>query len=313
MKSAKFPVLLGAILALASGSGLCAQPVPAPAPAGKPPIRFPELPQASPLCTNMVRVGLTDITIVYSRPSARRHVVFGGIIPYSDIWRTGDNASTKISFSTVVKIGGANGGEIPAGEYALYTIPDDKEWTIIIYKDTGLWGKEGYDSKQDVGRFTVTPVKLADPVETFTMDINDIQDDSATLNLSWARVRVPIKLEMAIVPDLLVKIKESMDSSARKTSDTYLKAATFYFDHSKDLAQALDWVNVGLVTHSPKVAEAPNAYQLLYLKAKILSRQGDREGATAAAQQSLDLARQIEGPTTQYNLLDTEIIRGVRQ
>jgi hypothetical protein len=310
MNSEKLAALLGAAFVLTLGGGLQAQPGAAPT---RPAIRFPELPQASPLCTNMVRVGLTDIKIVYSRPSARRHVVFGGIIPYNDIWRTGDNASTKISFSTAIKIGGADGGPLPAGEYALYTIPDDKEWTIILSKDTGLWGKEGYDPKNDYGRFKVAPMKLADPVETFTIDVNDIQDDSATLNLCWARVRVPIKLEMDNGPDLLVKIKESMDSSARKSSDTYLKAATFYFDQTKDWAQALQWVNLGLATHPAGATGPPNAYQLLYLKAKILSRQGDREGASAAAQQSLDLARQIEGPTTAYNLLDTEIIHGARQ
>ena len=313
MKLAQYPALFGTILVLTLGNGSQAQPGAVPATTAKPPIRLPELPQASPLCTNMVRVGLTEIKIVYSRPSARHHSVFGGIVPYSDIWRTGDNAATKITFSTPVKIGGAAGGELPAGEYALYTIPDDKEWTIIISKDTSLWGKEGYDPKNDVGRFKVTPVRLADPVETFTIDVNDIQDDSATLNLTWARVRIPIKLEMDVVPDLLVKIKESMDSGIRKTSDTYFKAANFYFDHSKDLTQALEWVNLGLAMHPAGVAGPPNAYQLLYLKAKILLREGDRGGATAAAQASMDLARQAEGPTTQYIMLDSEIMRGVRQ
>lgn len=313
MKLANYSTLFGTALVLTLGHGSQAQPVTLSTPATKPSIRFPELPAASPLCTNMLRVGLTEIKIVYSRPSARRHQVFGGIVPYSDIWKTGDNACTKISFSTPVKIGGAQGGELPAGEYALYTIPDDKEWTIILSRDTSLWGKEGYDPKNDVGRFTVTPVRLADPVETFTIDVNDIQDDSATLNLTWARVRVPIKLEMNAVPDLLVKLKESMDSSVRKSSDTYLKAATFYFDHSKDLAQALEWVNLGLASHPAGVAAPPNAYQLLYLKAKIFQRQGDREDAVVAAQNSLDLARQAEGPATPFNSLDTEIIRGVRQ
>jgi len=288
-------------LGLALAGGLRAQ-TPNTTPGPRPQIRFPALPPASPACTNIQRVGFTDIEIVYSRPSMRGHAIFGGIVPYNNLWRTGDNASTKITFSTPVKLGGADGREVPAGTYGLYTIPDEKAWTVMLNKDAGLWGADNYDPKKEAARFKVAPVKLVDAVETFTIDVNNIQDDSATINLNWARVRVPIKVEVDVVPDLLVKIKESMDSPISKQPATYLKAATFYFDHTKDLAQALAWVKMGLVGHPPI------EYQLLYLEAKILAKMEDRNGAIAAANQSSQLAIAFEGPGTAYFKMNQEVI-----
>src|SRR5664279_351842 len=141
-----------------------------------------QLPKLSPAATLKQTVGLTDIEINYSRPSLKGRVVVGKIDPYAKVWRTGANASTKITFSTPVKL---NGTEIPAGAYALYTIPGEREWTIIVYKDTSLWGAFGYDQKNDLVRIPATAVKLADSVETFTIDINDLRTESATLNLIW--------------------------------------------------------------------------------------------------------------------------------
>ena len=293
---------------LAPVAGLRAQ-APATAQPQPPIIRFPALPQASPICTNIQRVGFTDIKIVYSRPSMRgRPSPFGDIVPYGDLWRTGDNASTKISFSTPVRLGGADGKEVPPGTYGLYTIPDEKAWTVILNKDAGLWGTELYDIKKEAVRFKVPPLRLTDPpVESFTIDVNNVQDDSATINLTWARVRVPIKVEMNIVPDLLIKIKASMDSPIPKTPDTYLRAATFYMDHApKDLDQALLWVKAGRANH-PAIE-----YQLLYLEAKILAKKGDHQGAIAAAQQSFDLARIQTPPDMIYLKMDQQIISSPR-
>ena len=237
----------------------------------------------------------------------RRHTVFGGIVPYSDVWRTGDNASTKITFTTPVQVG-PEATQLPAGTYELFTIPDEKAWTVIFNRDVGGWGKDNYDPRLDVARFKVAPVKLTDsPVENFTIDVNDIQDDSATINLTWARVRVPIKVEMNIIPDLLIKIKASMDSPIPKTPDTYLRAAAFYLDHApKDLDQALLWVKAGRANHPPI------EYQLLYLKARILAKMGDRDGAIAAANQSTALARDAEGPGTPYFKMNQEVISSLR-
>jgi hypothetical protein len=155
-----------------------------------------DFPQASPTATLKQHVGLTDVEIVYSRPGVKGRVIYGGLVPYNVVWRTGANASTKISFTTPMKF---NGTEIPAGRYALYTIPGEKEWTVIISKDTNSFGAFGYKQENDLVRLKATPVKLAEPVETFTIDINDIRDESATLNLIWEKTRVPIKLAVEVV------------------------------------------------------------------------------------------------------------------
>ena len=121
-------------------------------------------PAPSPASTLKQRVGVTDIEIVYSRPGVKDRVIFGGMVPYGEVWRTGANNSTKITFSTAVKL---NGTEIPAGAYALFTIPGETEWTIIINKGAAQWGAFQYDEKIDVARFKATPVSLEKPLETF--------------------------------------------------------------------------------------------------------------------------------------------------
>ena len=136
-------------------------------------------PAASPACTLKQRVGLTDIEIVYSRPGVKDRTIFGGIVPYGQVWRTGANQATKITFSTPVKL---EGTDIPAGTYALFTIPGEKEWTIIINKGATQWGAFQYNEKDDVARFKVTPVTLSgDTIETFTIEFNRIRDESAVL------------------------------------------------------------------------------------------------------------------------------------
>ena len=255
-------------------------------------------PAASPACTLKQRVGLTDVEIVYSRPGVKNRTIFGGIVPYRQVWRTGANASTKISFSTAVKL---NGTEVPAGNYALYTIPDEKAWTVIIHKDTAA-SIFNYNPTNDLVRFQATPLRLAEPVETFTIDINDIRDESATLNLVWEKTRVPVKIEINLVSKLAPQIEAAMASPDKKQAGFYFQAATFYYNHDLDLKQALDWVNTGLADN-PRIA-----YELLHLKAQILAKQGDKAGAIAAAKQSSDLAVKAEGPGSSFVKMNQDLI-----
>src|SRR5208282_6301304 len=141
--------MLGSVVAAMSGLALVSA-----LHAQTPNINFPA---ASPACTLKQRVGLTDIEIVYSRPGVKGRTIFGGIVPYGQVWRTGANQATKISFSTPVKL---EGNEIPAGTYALFTIPGENEWTIIINKNTNQWGAFQYNEKDDFVRFKVTPATL---------------------------------------------------------------------------------------------------------------------------------------------------------
>jgi hypothetical protein len=262
-----------------------------------------EFPAASPACTLQQRIGLTDIEVVYSRPGVKNRPIFGGIVPYGQVWRTGANGATKITFSTPVTF---NGTIIPAGTYALFTIPGEDEWTIIINKDASQWGSFQYDEKKDVARFKVTPIQLAERIETFTIEFNLIRDESAVMNLVWDHTVVPMKLEIGLTDKMVPQIEAAMASSDKKSDGFYFQAATFYYNHDQDLHKALDWVNAGLAD-KPRIA-----YEMLHLKAQILAKLGDKEGAIAAAKHSSELAIQAEGANSSFVKMNQDIISSLQ-
>jgi hypothetical protein len=281
--------LFRSVLILA-GCGLLAMNAPAQAP------RL-EFPAPSPSSTLKQRVGLTDVEIVYSRPSVKGRKIFGGLVTPGEVWRTGANTATKVTFSTPVKI---NGAEVPAGTYGLFTIPSDKEWTVIINKGSGQWGAYRYDEKDDLVRVKAKPVTLAEPVETFTIDINDIRDESATLNLAWEKVRVPVKLEVNVAGQLVPQIEQVMSSNEGRKP--YFQAAMFYYDHNLDLKKAREWVDAAV--------KEREAFYIVHLKAKILAKQGDKEGAIAAAKRSTELAK--EAKDSGYVKLNEDLIASLK-
>jgi hypothetical protein len=242
------------------------------------------------------RVGLTDIEVVYSRPGMKDRTIFGSLVPYGQVWRTGANNATKITFSTPVKL---NGTEIAAGSYSIYTIPGESEWTIIINKNTGQSGTQ-YDEKADVARFKATPVTLTKPMETFVIEFTDIRDESARLNLAWENTIVPIKFEVELTGKLVPQIEAVMASDANQKP--YYQAAMFYYDHGQDLSKAGKWVDAA-------IAERETHY-IVYLKAKILAKLGDKEGAIAAAKRSTELA--ITAKDTGYVKLNEDLISSLK-
>ena len=260
-------------------------------------------PAASPACTLKQRIGLTDIEIVYSRPGVKNRTIFGGIVPYGQVWRTGANQATKITFSTPVKL---EGTAIPAGTYALFTIPGETEWTIIINKGATQWGAFQYNQKDDIVRFKVTPVTLAESIETFTIEFNHIRDESAVLNLVWDKTVVPIRLGVEVTDKLVPQIEAAMASPDKKSEGFYFQAATFYYNHDLDLKKALDWVNAGLAGN-PRIS-----YEMLHLKAQILAKQGDKAGAIAAAKQSTELAIKAEGPGSSFVKMNQDLISSLQ-
>jgi hypothetical protein len=263
-----------------------------------------DFPTASPACTLKQHVGLTDIEIVYSRPGVKGRTIFGGIVPYGQVWRTGANQATKVTFSTPVKL---EGTDIPAGTYALFTIPGQKEWTIIISTNAAQWGAFQYNEKDDFARFKVTPVTLTDTtIETFTIEFNRIRDESAVLNLVWDKTVVPIHMEVEVTSKLVSQIEATMATPGKKSDGFYFQAATFYFNHDQDLKKALDWVNAGLADN-PRIA-----YEMLYLKAQILAKQGDKAGAIAAARQSTELAIKAEGPGSSFVKMNRDLISSLQ-
>lgn len=269
-----------------------------------PKIKFPA---PSPTATLKQRFGTTDIEITYSRPGVKGRQIFGGadsLVPAGAVWRTGANEATKISFSTAVKFGGA---DVAAGEYALFTIPDSTEWTVILNKVTGQWGAYQYDAKNDVVRVKAKPTKLTEAVESFTIDVNDLRDDSATLDLIWDHTLVPVTLQNDLVAKLVPQIDAALAADQKPTARDYDGAALFYLDHDLDLKKAAGWIEAG-------IAQQPKAFYLYYHKARILAKQGDKEGARAAAQQSMDLAAaQGDAVKTEYLRLNKKVIDSLGQ
>jgi hypothetical protein len=259
-----------------------------------------DVPAASPACTLKQRVGFTDVEINYSRPGLKGRVVVGNIDPYGQVWRAGANAATQIAFSTPVKL---NGTEIPAGTYGLFAIPGREEWTVIINKTAKQWGAYKYDSKDDVLRVKVAPVALSQPVETFTIDVNDIRDDSATLDLSWADWRVPVKITVDVTAKVVAQIDAAMAADGKKP---YGEAAMFYLNHDLDLKKAAGWMDAAL-------AEQPTAFWLVYHKARLLAKMGDKAGAIATAKASIELVSKSTGPEKgEYTRLNEALIASLQ-
>ncbi|HJT79797.1 MAG TPA: DUF2911 domain-containing protein [Chthoniobacterales bacterium] len=270
----------GAVIALAQAptsspaTGLAtpqaAQPSPAaPSPAQSPTMVFPAASQKAQL---KQRVGLTDIEVEYSRPNKNKRQIFGGLVPWNKVWRTGANATTKVRFNDAVTFGDK---EVAAGEYALYTIPKQNEWTVILSKHMELPYKEG----QDVARVTVKPMKLTEEMETFTIGFNDLRADSATMFLAWDHTVVPVKLKTNDVAQVSEQIDAALKSGKDLEPGFYFQAAGFYFDQNKDLKLAADWVDKA-------IEKRPDAFFMYSRKAQIQAKLGNKKEAIAAAEKS---------------------------
>jgi tetratricopeptide (TPR) repeat protein len=197
-----------------------------------------------------------------------------------------------------------NGTEIPAGTYELFSIPDPVEWTVIIHKDTSQWGAYKYDEKNDVARIKAKPVELATPVETFTIDINDIRNESATLNLIWEKTRVPVQLTVDVASSLVPQIEATVASGEKLPTGFYYNAAMFYYEKGLDLNKAKTWIEKATSVEKP-------AFYMVHLKAKILAKLGEKEKAIAAAKQSSELAAAFEGPQSPFLKMNQDLIESL--
>jgi hypothetical protein len=260
-----------------------------------------EFPAPSPTATLKQRVGLTDIEITYSRPSMKGRKIFGGLEPYGEVWRAGANNATTITFSTAVKFGGT---EVPAGKYALFAKLGEEEWTVILSTANKQWGAYTYDPKDDVARVAAKAGNLGFDVETLLIDLNNIRDESAVLNLVWERTFVSVPIEVDVVSKVQPQIEAVMASNAEKKP--YLQAAMFYLDHQLDLKKANEWMDAA-------IAAQPTGYYLVYRKAKVQAAMGDKAGALATARKSIEMAKQDKPGSLQdeYVRLNEMLIAGL--
>ncbi len=262
-----------------------------------------EFPDASQHATITQRVGLTDVSVEYSRPEKRGREIFGGLVPYEHVWRTGANSPTLIKFSDAVKIAGQ---DLPAGQYAFYTIPNENEWTIIFSKNLKLWGAYGYKPDADALRVTVKPVALAEPVDTFTIGFDDLKDDRATLSLEWDKTRVPIELTTNTLEKVQSEIETALKNPASLKPVFYYQAASFYCEHDKDLEQAAKWIDQAIAKQEPA------RYFMYYKKAQIEAKLGHKAEAKAAAEKSIELLKAEKEPDASAIRNSQLLIDGLR-
>ena len=228
-------------------------------------------PTLSPFSKISQQVGLTDVTLEYSRPSAKGRVVFGELVPYNKVWRTGANAATKITFKEVAKIGGQT---VLPGSYAIYTIPSEDLWTIIIHSNTTLRSIAGdaYKSADDIFRFEVKPIKTMNYVESFTMQFATLTSDSLELQLVWENTLISIPMKLEVASQIEQQMTEFMKTPESIPHRTYFEAAQYYSNNGKDLNEALDFIDKAL-------EKSPENFRYGLLKAKIQAKNNDGEGA----------------------------------
>jgi len=239
-----------------------------------------ELPQPSPKAQVMQRVGLTDITIDYSSPGVKGREIFGALVPYGKLWRSGANKATSIEFSKDVSI---NGQEVKAGKYSFFTIPNEEEWTLILNSETELWGTGGYDESKNIVAFNVKPEKLTSAVERLRYLIRDFDNEKALISLEWADIRISFPVQVHTMEQAYASIKKTLEPSWR----AYANAARFAFEQANDMENAMKWINKSL--------EIKSEWYNNWLKAEMLAETGNYSEALKYAKTAKELGDKSPG------------------
>lgn len=239
------------------------------------------IPEPSPSASFSQTLGFTKIKVDYARPGTKGREVFGKLIPYGEIWRTGASDCSTISFNDEVTIGGK---KIAKGKYSLFSIPNVEQWTIIINTDTTLHGASGYDEKKDVHRFTVKPEKSARFYETFTIELSDIVKDNGMLYLIWENTMVKFEIQSNAKERILADIDNKINKLKTNNSKLFYQAAEYYYNQRMELDQANDWI-------AKAVKMEPENFYYPNLQAKILETQSKFAEAIPVAQKAVILAK----------------------
>ncbi len=253
-------------------------------------------PQPSP--TQFVRqdFGLSNIELSYSRPGVKGRTIFGDLVPYGKVWRTGANQATTLTFGDDVIIGDT---KVPAGKYGLLSIPDRNEWTFILTRQLDVTNPVAYKQDQDVVRVKVTPHEMPMSLENLTILFSDITSSSCNLLLCWDRtyVSLPIRTEID------AKIMAQIDNAMNKDSCPYFASAVYYLDNGKDLNKALEWFDKA-------IAQNPDAFYVVYQKARCQAKMGKKQDAIATAKKSIELSKRANN--ADYVALNEKLIKSLQ-
>ncbi len=255
-----------------------------------------KMPAPSPTQTIKQDFGIGIIELTYSRPNAKGRKVFGDLVPYGKLYRTGANAATRLRFTEPMEIGGK---KIDSGTYVIYTIPDEESWEIIINKGVDNWGIDGYKESQDVHRFKLTPSKLKAKLETFTMQFNNVQPESCELHIMWEKTAVAIPITVNVKE----KIRAQLEAALLTDKKPYFQAAQFYNEYDNNKTKALDYANKATIAN-------PKAYWIWLYKARLQKDLGDVAGAKESATKSMELAK--EDKNDDYVKMNQDLLRKLR-
>ena len=239
------------------------------------------------------QVGLTDVTLEYSRPSMKGRTIFGGLVPYGKLWRTGANKNTAITFSDDVMIGGK---EVKAGTYAIFTKPSAKSWEVIFYSDANNWGTpEKWDDSKVAASVSAQVYPMPMSVETFTMSFDDIKNDSANLGMIWENAYVGVPIKFHTDKAVTASIENVMNGPSDRD---YYQAAVYYLEAGKDIGKAKMWIEKAIEMREKPAFWYHRQQSLIYAKA------GEKKAAIKAAKKSLALAK--EAGNNDYVALNTK-------
>ena len=253
-------------------------------------------PLPSPPQTIKQDFGISSIELSYSRPGMKGRKIFGDLVPFGKVWRTGANNATTITFGDDVTIGGT---KISAGKYGLLTIPDKDKWTFIITKQLDVTNPSAYKQDQDVVRVMADPMKLKENIESFTMQFANLKPASCELLVRWENTQVALPISTDVESKVMAQIDELMNKDNRP----YYNAALYYMDNGKDLNQALAWFD--------KAAEMqPDAYWVFHQRANCLAKLGKKNEAKASAEKSKALA--ITAKNDDYVRLNDKLLEQLK-
>ena len=255
-----------------------------------------ETPAPSPFQKIEQKVGLSTVTLEYSRPSMKGRKIFGGLVPLNEVWRTGANANTKITFSDDVKIGGS---ELKAGSYAIYTKPGAENWEIIFYSDATNWGTpQEWDNSKVAATVKVQAFPMPMSIETFTMSFDDLKNDSATMGILWETAYVGVPITVNTDEKVTASIESVMNGPS---ANDYFSAAVYYLEAGKDINKSKMWIDKAI-----EMREKP-AFWYHRQQSLIYAKSGDKKGAVKAAQTSLKLAK--DAGNSDYVALNTKSLK----
>lgn len=237
-----------------------------------------KVPAPSPLQTIKQNFALSSVEVSYSRPAVKGRKIFGDLVPFDKVWRTGANQATTITFGEDVSFGGK---KVAAGKYGLLTIPGAKEWTVIITKQLDATSPAAYKQDMDVARITAKPISMPMSMENFMIVFDDIKGNSMELAMAWEKTLVSVTITADVDAKVSAQIDEIMKDENNKS---YFAAATYYLDNGKDANKALTWFDKA-------VEQNPTAFYMHYHRARCLAKLGKKKEAIEAANKSIELSK----------------------